>query len=304
MPETEEQIRARQLREADQSARTMFNLFPQGTIDSARAAVQRNMANAPSPTMMAGSAGVNPLTASNIPTFPMPRGPLVRTDYGLPPSERPDYRNPAMQWDARQPQAQRTANAPIQVPLPTAISPTSVGQNLVTQQSLRNPVLPLTLTQNRVIPETSPSVREIQTPYGSVFASNAPQQQGMPTQAQSFASRATAYEGRTPEQQQALLAQVRQSGRNIAQGYRSTMNEFARSTIPQTLRDREMPAPQGRIGQPLIANFPRSREAMTQARQMVSPAMTMAAFSPTQVPSPFIEDRLRNPFSSIYGFSG
>jgi hypothetical protein len=53
------------------------------------------------PTMMAGAAGANPLVASNVPQFPSKIGPLISTNYGLPPSERPDFRNPAMQWDAK-----------------------------------------------------------------------------------------------------------------------------------------------------------------------------------------------------------
>lgn len=38
------------------------------------------------------------LSTPTIPSFPSP---LIRTNYGLPPSERPDWRDPAMQWDAR-----------------------------------------------------------------------------------------------------------------------------------------------------------------------------------------------------------
>jgi hypothetical protein len=276
-----------QRRQADLAARTMFNLFPQGT----GAAIQRTIANAPNPAMMAGSAGVNPLAApSRIPEFPR-LGPLVRTDYGLPPSERPEFRDPAMQWDARQ---TRTASAPI--PLPTMPSAVSVGQNLVTQQPIRNPVLPATLTQNRVIPETAPSVAPIQTPYGTIYASNQRQQQGMPTQAETFASRTTAFTTgtRTPEQQQALLAQMRERGRSIAQNYTQTMGQFAESTIPETVR-RFNPAPQGRLGQALVGNFPQSTEARETRRQRTMPS-TMVASS-----SPYIEEE-RSPFSNIYGF--
>ena len=50
---------------------------------------------------MAGAAGVNPLAASNIPSFPQ-SGPLIRTSrFSGPPSERPDWRDPEEQWDVR-----------------------------------------------------------------------------------------------------------------------------------------------------------------------------------------------------------
>lgn len=48
-----------------------------------------------SPTMMAGSAGVNPLRI-----YPAP--PLFNTSrFDGPPSERPDWRDPSQQWDSR-----------------------------------------------------------------------------------------------------------------------------------------------------------------------------------------------------------
>jgi len=57
--------------------------------------------------------------------------------------------------------------------------------------------------------------RAIETPYGTLYAtSEAPR--GQMTQVQSFGSRSTAFEGRTPAQQQALLAQMRQIGSQMA----------------------------------------------------------------------------------------
>jgi hypothetical protein len=64
-------------------------------------AIANNMGSAPNPAMMAGAAGTNPLVASGVPQFPSRIGPLISTNYGLPPSERPDFRDPSMQWDAR-----------------------------------------------------------------------------------------------------------------------------------------------------------------------------------------------------------
>lgn len=208
MPETEAQRQARLLREADQSARTMFNVFPQGT----GAAIQRTIANAPNPAMMAGAAGVNPLAAPpRIPEFPK-LGPLVRTDYGLPPSERPEYRDPALQWDARQTRTASTQPTPTPIPMPTMPSAASVGQNLITQQPVRNTVLPATLTQNRVIPNR-PSYNQIQTPYGMVFASTeAPKEGGL-----SQASNQRVMEiGYLPEQSARLANIGEQAQRNAA----------------------------------------------------------------------------------------
>jgi hypothetical protein len=55
----------------------------------------------PNPAMMAGSAGINPLSTTSIPSFPS-AGPLIRTSrFSGPPSERPDWRDPSQQWDAQ-----------------------------------------------------------------------------------------------------------------------------------------------------------------------------------------------------------
>jgi hypothetical protein len=155
------------------------------------------------------------------------------------------------------------------------------------------------LSMNIAAPRSAEArgLQAIQTPRGTMYAT---EEQA----ANMMTPRTMAQQGtRSPAEQQALLAQMRERGQQIAQGYTETMQRFARSTIPEGVREREMPAPQGRFGQPLVSNFPRSREAMTQARQTVSPAAPMASFAPVQAPSPFIEDRFRNPFSSIYGFS-
>jgi hypothetical protein len=141
----------------------------------------------------------------------------------------------------------------------------------------------------------------IQTPYGTIYATagqagtqRVAEMANLPAQSARLAQIGERARG---------MGMARQGGQQIAQGYTETMQRFARSTIPEGIREREMPAPQGRFGQPLVSNFPRSREAMTQARQTASPAASMASFAPVQAPSPFIEDRFRNPFSSIYGFS-
>ena len=66
----------------------------------------RSIISGQSPTMMAGSAGANPLVASGVPDFPsgLSLGPLVNTSrFSGPPSERPDWRDPAQQWDTMRP---------------------------------------------------------------------------------------------------------------------------------------------------------------------------------------------------------
>jgi hypothetical protein len=55
----------------------------------------------PAGTPPATVAGVTPIPSGASLSQLQYRGPLISTNYGLPPSERPDFRNPAMQWDAR-----------------------------------------------------------------------------------------------------------------------------------------------------------------------------------------------------------
>jgi hypothetical protein len=197
----------KKMREADAVASGLFGGAAFRPVGETLSNVRRAITSAQTPAMMAGSAGVNPLTATNVPAFPSRLGPLVRTDYGLPPSERPEYRDPALQWDARQ---TRTASTPI--PLPTMPSAVSVGQNLVTQQPIRNPVLPANLTQNRVIPDR-PSYNQIQTPYGMVFASTEAPKEGGPSQA---SNQRVMEMGYLPEQSARLANIGEQAQRNAA----------------------------------------------------------------------------------------
>lgn len=190
-PETEEQRKARQMRSADQAAKTMFNVFPQGTNFSNIA--QNIFGRSPAAT---APAGVSTATAPKFPELPK-IGPLISTNYGLPPSERQDFRNPAMQWDVRK---TATATAP-QIPTPTFPSQTSVGSQMVTGAMQPERLSDFgALRQRPIVPSELPKV-QMQTPYGSIAATS--------SQAAAFEARPTAYEGRTPEQQQALLAQIR-----------------------------------------------------------------------------------------------
>lgn len=89
----------------------------------------------------------------------------------------------------------------------------------------------------------------------------------------------TAYEGRTPEQQQALLAQMRTNGQRIASNYTQTMNEFAESRGP---RFAPMAAPQNMFGQPLTSLFPNSKEAIAQRVERNAPVLAATGFGAMQ----------------------
>ena len=73
---------------------------------------------------------------------------------------------------------------------------------------------------------------------------------------------------RTPAEQQALLAQVRANGAKLAA--KQTMRNFAESRIPEGARV-NLPAPQGRYGQPLTDLFPSRTQfsALPQSRGFI-----------------------------------
>jgi hypothetical protein len=117
---------------------------------------------------------------------------------------------------------------------------------------------PQTAEQRGLLPT---SVRE-----GTVYAS--------PQQLANFNARTTAFEGRTPEQQQALLAQVRENGARLAAQQTETMKNFAEG---RGARFAPQPAPQGRFGQPLTGLFPQSVEGIAQREQREARPMVAAA---------------------------
>ena len=211
------------MRSADRAAGTMFNVFPQGVLQSVGRAIQRTFANPQSSTMMAGSAGVNPLVANNVPEFPR-LGPLVRTDYGLPPSERPDWRNPADQWDARP-----VKSAPTQF---AGTNPRAATADDIAFFYGRGKYAPAGQVQQTVAeapqPAASPNANKlpIQTPYGMVYASNKTPEGGGPSQAMS--DRVTEMGGLPAQsarlenigeqaQRSAAIAQMRERGAALAQ---------------------------------------------------------------------------------------
>jgi hypothetical protein len=315
-----------QRRQADLAARTMFNLLPQGVGErvgrGAQSLAQTAMGLAsrftnPLGTLasdvgaarqaVSGTRLIGPMTGFQVPPTPstpvLPSGtPMTGFDiYPTTPQSIP-----------------QTAAATAPQPAASLVSPSvpafpTTGMGLMGNQNIR----PLPTEQVAPMTRMAPTLADrgnvsaditgmqgktpIQTPYGIVYATagqagtqRVAEMANLPAQSARLAQIGERARG---------MGMARQGGQQIAQGYTETMQRFARSAIPEGVREREMPAPQGRFGQPLVSNFPRSREAMTQARQTVSPAAPMASFAPVQAPSPFIEDRFRNPFSSIYGFS-
>ena len=202
-------------------------------------------------------------------------GPYVAT-MGLPSFDVTKTQTPFNQYSAAAPQ---------QISSALAMPPSSQAQT----PSQPSPILPTPPTEERMATAT---------PYGNIYATFQSGNSG-PRQLENLNARDTAYVGRTPAQQQALIAQMRERGSALAAQRTETMRNFADSRIPNR---KEMPAPQGRYGQPLTNLFPRSREAMNQARATVSPAAPMTSFVAPQPATPFIEEQ-RNPFGSIYGFS-
>ena len=77
--------------------------------------------NAQGEPMMADAGSLN---LSAFPVFPK-MGPLIRTDYGRAPSERPDFIDPSQQWGARSPT--KTAGSAPQPVAPTFLSPEQQG---------------------------------------------------------------------------------------------------------------------------------------------------------------------------------
>jgi hypothetical protein len=256
-------------------------------IGSALESAGRSLINAltpatgtPPPTMAGVSIPPAGASTSQLNPFPAlaslnPFGsrPLVRTDYGeiTAPSvpNIPQLPSGAMMTGSADiyPTTPRFPSTP--VPLPTSPSMTSVGSNMVTTPrptaSFGTPQqIPFTPTPT-VQPRINTAVRE-----GTISAT--------PQQLANLNARTTAYEGRTPEQQQALLAQMRNAGQNIASNYTRTMQNFAQNRIPQGMRVTDLPAPQGSIGQSLAANFPQSMESRQAASNLTSQRLAATGF--------------------------
>ena len=261
-----------------------------------------------------GSALVFPITAAQqavsgqplISTSDLGRGrfgeaPISTTGYQ--PSSRPQAVVPSKSGS--------TAAMPDFPPMPSApvAAPTfpNVGMGIMGNQN----VGPLPTEQFSPMARMAPTLADrgnvttditgmqgkvpIQTPYGTIYATAGQAQTqrvsemgGLPAQSARLANIG---------EQARRMGMAKAGGRQIAQGYTETMRNFANQNIGSPVN---LPAPQGRFGQALVGNFPRSREATARAEQAVSPTTPLASLG-GGLSFPFLEGSNRNPFSSIYG---
>lgn len=152
-------------------------------------------------------------------------------------------------------------------PLSQRMAPLPSGLPLA--QSMQIEGGPMSLTRGAAM--TSPQTAEQQgripmaTPYGTMYATE--QQASNAMTPRTFAQQGS----RTPEQQQALLAQVRQNGQNIASDYLKTMATFAqdrRENTPTytTFSGASIKAPTNMFGQP-IASWAKIYEKSSAANE-------------------------------------
>jgi hypothetical protein len=167
----------KKMREADAVASGLFGGSAFRPIGQTISSVGRAIASGQNPSMMAGAAGVNPLVSANVPDFPSRLGPLIRTDYGLPPSERPEYRTPEMMWDATKlgpaaPTAiQRWAATPFRGNEATARAQQFQGLPAHLQASVDKMNAPKEQASQVATSAPQPAKKAaIQTPYGMVYA--------------------------------------------------------------------------------------------------------------------------------------
>ena len=135
----------------------------------------------PNPAMMAGSAGINPLSTTSIPSFPS-SGPLIRTSrFSGPPSERPDWRDPSQQWDAQ----------PV---IPFAPSTTGFGGTIPINDAIAQNNANMSDNQRRALdflslsPSSANVVRSVSRPSPSGIAGGT--MSGLPEVSQQFPSQA------------------------------------------------------------------------------------------------------------------
>lgn len=154
---------------------------------------------------------------------PLGNRPLIRTDYGERPVAQPQV-VPQLPSGATSYGASRTTQV-TPVPLPTFPSQASVGSSMVSAVA---PTLPTAPQPSPILP-TPPSDGRFKFTFqgaepmserrGTIMAT--------PEQLTNLASRQTAYEGRTPEQQAALLANIRKTGAGIKERIASSqINSF------------------------------------------------------------------------------
>lgn len=215
--------------------------------------------NTPPPTLAGVSIPPAGASASSVNPLPLlaslnPFGnrPLIRTDFGERPAT-PSQAVPQLPSGATSYGMARTSPA-IPVPLPTFPSQASVGASMVTAPT---PTLP-TVAQPTPVPTGQQRV-DTAVRYGTISAT--------PQQLENLNARDTAYVSRTPAEQQALIAQMRERGAALAAQRTQTMQNFAQSRIPEAARV-NLATPQGMFGQPLTNLFPQRTQfaALPQSR--------------------------------------
>jgi hypothetical protein len=274
-------------------------------------AVSRGIAQPPPPAMMAGSAGVNPLVASNIPSLPS-MGPLIRTSRFNSPESSPAAPQPARQpyndglfaataglpsfdvTKTQTPFSSYSASAPQQIS--SALSMPVQGQAQPTTQ----PILPSGTTGQASQPmagfarisdwSQNPLVQAAKATGDISAIAKATEQarnqgrnaftpkdiSGVSLAAMKASEPNAGFGGsRTPAEQQALLAQVRANGARLAAQQSETMRNFAESRGP---RFAPAAAPQGRYGQALTGLFPQSTEAIAQRVERNAPILSATGF--------------------------
>jgi hypothetical protein len=134
---------------------------------------------------------------------------------------------------------------------------------------------PVAMTASGTLTPEQRGRQAIQTPYGTVYAT----QQQASNLAAAPSRTIDQQSSRSPEQQQALLAQARTAGQKIASDYTKTMRDFTQGNIRTGFTNA---APRGRYGQPLTDLFPQSSEAVAQRNQRIAPVMAATGFSEMQ----------------------
>jgi hypothetical protein len=173
---------------------------------------------------------------------------------------------------ARLPQAQQPAMLERQYSNPFLTRSERMGETLTrgltqlpTQQSTSISEGPISMGISGTQTAIQRGLQPIQTPRGTLYATE--QQASNMMTPRTLAQQGT----RTPEQQQALLAQMRQAGAKIAQDYTQTMQTFAaeRRANPQsytTPSGNRIAAPTNMFGQP-IASWQKTYEAAGKANE-------------------------------------
>jgi hypothetical protein len=157
------------------------------------------------------------------------------------------------------------------------------------------PMAPVTNAISSFASPLASRTERIESPYGTASTTLTPEQQVMRSQSRQQAEQAGTMP-RTPEQQQALLGQMRERGAAIAQNYTNTMQNFAaeRRESPATAYTAQsggltgstnfrVGVPTNRYGQPI----PSFQQAYAQRGQQTAPQAPASPTPQPSEPSPF-----------------